>query len=276
MGRLLWFLILIPLASGSACSGSDDVDPTDVTLGETTFVVVVNPAIDPLTDQSVAAPGTAREGISVSTGRRESVTGPAGIAVLSPVDAGDPVLAVRGRGIDDEIGQRISSGDLVEVALAADPAGVEEMARVVYRFGGQVVEIFPDATPGEVNDALSASNQIVLLRGGVYQGDLQFSGSQVTLFGAGIFGGEVTIRGDVIVSGSGNRIRGARIEGRLTISGSDAGLSFSTAVGEVEVSGSDSVLLENAFCDGIAISGSGTVVLGTRGLASADPPIECR
>jgi hypothetical protein len=145
------------------------------------------------------------------------------------------------------------------------------MARVVYAFGAQVVEIGPESSASEVNSALSGSNRIVLLSGGIYEGDLDFSGSNVTLFGAGVFCGEVTILGDVTISGSNNRIRGAYIDGELTISGSDVGVSFSTFAGGVDISGSDSVLLENSVCAGLDISGSGTALLGNRGIDGSLP-----
>jgi hypothetical protein len=269
--------LLLAVALCVACSGEDDIDgdPTVVNLGETTFVVILNPAVNDLNDRSVPSPGPIREGVTATARPVSATTGPGGISVLRGVDAGDLDLGLAGQGLDASVATRIREGDLVELAIAADEAGAAEMARVVYRFGDEVVELHPDDSIDDVNDAISASNRIVFLTGGVYHGDLEFSGSDVTLFGAGATGGEVTIVGNITVSGSGNRIRGAHVQGDLDFSGSDAGMSFSRIDGHVQVSGSDSVFLESTFCGTVEVSGSGSIFLGNRGL-DEEPPAECQ
>jgi hypothetical protein len=268
-------LILTTALLAGCADEPENKDPTQVTLGETTFVVVVNPSINDLNDRTVPQPGAVRDGVTATARPISATTGPLGIAVLRAVDAGNVDLTLSGQGIDGVVATSIQARDLVEIAVAADDDGVAEMIRIVYRFGGEVIELHSDDPIDAVNDALSGSDRIVLLDGGVYSGNLEFSGSNVTLFGAGASGGEVTIVGDVTVSGSGNRIRGTRIEGDVDLSGSDAGISFSTIDGQVQVSGSDSVLLESVFCGAVDISGSGTTVLGNRGLDGDDEPPEC-
>jgi hypothetical protein len=268
-------LLSTVMCAGCNADDSDDgTDPTVVNLGETTFVVILNPAVDDLNDRSVPSPGPVREGVAATARPASATTGPLGIAVLRDVDAGDVDLGLAGHGLDASVSTNIRDRDLVELAIAADEDGAAQMARVVYRFGDEVVELHPDDSIDAVNDAISASNRIVFLAGGVYHGDLEFSGSDVTLFGAGATGGEVTIVGNVTVSGSGNRIRGAHIQGDLDLSGSDAGMSFSMVDGHVEVSGSDGVFLESTFCGPVDVSGGGSTFLGNRGLEGGPPP-EC-
>lgn len=266
---------LLALAALLAGCGSDAItDPTDVQLGETTFVFVLNPAVNDANQEDVPPPGPNQSGVSVSIQNGPSgTTGADGVAVLSLLEAG-----TRGVGFDDgngaagDLSLGIVEQDLREVAVALDGDGAAEMVNVRYAFGGEVVEITPDMTVDDVNDALSQSNVIVLVRDGTYTGDIDFSGSNVTLFGEGAGGGNVTLNGNVTVSGSANRLRGARVTGDLVVDGSDAGISFSSVTGSLTVEGSDTVLLNNAFCGSITTTGSGTVALGNAGMDPVPAP----
>jgi hypothetical protein len=250
------------------CGGDTITDPTVVTLGETTFVFVVNPGVNEVNETPVPEPGPARSDVDIAvTGGLSGTTEAAGVLVLGPVVAGTRTVGLSDTsGNTGQVALTIDEQDLREVAVALDGSGAQLMAEIIYRFGGEVVEITPATSIADVNNALARSNVIVLLRSGSYAGDLAFSGSNVTLFGEGPRGGNVTIAGNVSVSGSFNRIRGARISGDVEISGSDAGISFSTVTGETTISGSDTVLLNNAFCGPVEIGGSGTFALGNAGM----------
>jgi hypothetical protein len=194
--------------------------------------------------------------------------------VLSPVASGSRVLAFDGPD-DGEVALSIVAGDLREVAVALDAAGAEVMADIRYEFGAAVVEISPAMTLVEVNAALAASNSVVFFAAGTYTGDINFSGSNVTLFGEGNTGGSVVIDGNVTVSGSQNRIRGARITGDLAVPASNFGMSFTRVDGATDISGSSSVMLANAFCGTVTVSGSGATLLGNAGLAPIAAPSGC-
>lgn len=258
----------------AACGDEGITDPVAVELGETTFVFVLNPTVNDANEQEVPAPGGSVSDVSVSVQDGPSgTTGTDGVVAFGPVEAGTRAVSFGSTG---ELSLSISSGDLREVAVALDESGAARMANVAYQFDGQtVVEITPDMAISDVNDELAKSSQIVLLRGGTYTGDLEFSGSNVTLFGEGAEGGNVTIDGSVDVSGSGNRIRGARITGDLSVPGSDAGISFSSVTGAVTVDGSDTVLLNNAFCGDVTIEGSGVTALGNAGMSPLAAPESC-
>ena len=252
-----------------ACGGDSITEPTQVTFGETTFVVVMNPIINDINEAAVPQPGSTQSSVNVSVaGGPSGTTDASGVVVLSPLDAGTKTLSADGNDVTVAIADR----DLRELAVALDGGPASLMANVRYAFGGQVIEITPSMSLAEVNDALSQSNSIVFFRAGSYTGDLQFSGSNVTLFGEGFRGGSVTLNGNVSVGGSGNRIRGARITGNLSVPGSDVGISFSSVAGDFQLDGSDAVLLNNAFCGTVAVSGSGTSALGNEGLAPVPAP----
>ncbi len=274
---LLCGLIGIGLAVGCGAGDGTGADPTEVTLGETSFVVVVNSVVNDVTDAVVPEPGTARSDVLVEAdGGGPRVHSDAdGIAVLSPVAAGSRTLSLSDGGIGGSLVEDIADMDLVELAIAGEGDRVERMARLVYAFGAEVVELTADTPISEVNDALANSNRIVLLEGGSYEGDLEFSGSDVTLFGEGVGGGRVSIDGNVEVGGSGNRIRGATITGNLDVAGSDFGMSFSRIEGEFVLSGSDATLLQSAFCGPVDVGGSDIVALGNMGMAPVAAPEDC-
>ena len=261
---------LVACLAGAACSGESPTE-LEVTFGETTFVVIVNPVVNDANATSVPAPGSQQSGVSVAVaGGPSGSTNANGVVVLSPVVPGSKTLSVGG----SDVTVSIVDKDLRELAIARD-GSASVMAEVPYAFGGQVVEITPSMSLTEVNAALSQSNTIVFFGAGTYVGDLQFSGSNVTLFGAGATGGAVTLDGNVTVDGSFNRIRGARITGSLSIPGSDVGISFSRVVGAVQVDGSDATLLNNAFCGTVNASGSGLTALGNAGMAPIASPGGC-
>jgi hypothetical protein len=266
-------LLALSLSLG-ACGGADaSTDPTAVTLGDTTFVVVMNPPINDANAFGLTPPGPTQRGVSVidfDTGLG-GPTGADGVVVIALADGGNRRLDLRGGDITSSTQQPIERQDLVEIAFAATEGDVQVMRRITYPFEREVVELTPDMGIAAVNDALATSDRIVLLGGGTYEGDLVFAGSRVALFGAGPDGGEVRIVGSVTVSGSENRVRGAHVTGDVMLTGSEVGLSFTRVDGTTTVSGSSVSLLVNRFCGAVDVSGSGAVALGNHGLAPLAP-----
>lgn len=274
IGRILGTATAASLAlTLAACGGDAVTSPTEVTLGETTFVFLVNPVVNDANQKAVPASGPERSGVDVAIADGPSgQTDAGGVEVLAPVDAGTRIASFDDGSNSDTLHLEIADRDLREVAVALDADGAAEMANVEYAFGGEVVVITPDMSIEDVNDALGESNIIVLVEGGTYTGNVDFSGSNVTLFGEGAEGGNVTIDGDVVVSGSQNRLRGVRVTGDLSVPGSNAGISFSSVVGSLTVDGSDARLLDNAFCGSIDITGGGLLALGNAGMDPIPPP----
>jgi len=252
--------------TGCTC-GPGEGDPTDVELGDTALVVVVNPRINDLNSATVPAPGGSRAGVTVGLGEvTPRTTGPEGIAVFGGLDGGATSLEIGG----GTLPLTLTAGELRELAVSSEGASLQTMADIRYDFvGSEVIELDAGLSNAEVNAALNGSNRIVLVRGGTYTGDLVFNGSNVTLFGEGAAGGRVVLDGNVEVNGSGNRIRGARITGDLLMDGSDFALTFSQVEGESTITGSDIVLLYNRLCGTTAITGGNLTVLENAGL----PPL---
>lgn len=272
--KSLTVTLMAALVLSAGCGGDDAVtNPTDVTLGETTFVFLLNPVVNDANQKAVPPPGAAQSGVDVTVldGPSASTDG-GGVVVLAPVEEGTKSVSFDDGSNSGNLSLDITAQDLLEVAVALDAGGAAEMANVEYAFGGTVVTITPGMSIDDVNDALSQSNIIVLVEGGVYTGNVEFSGSNVTLFGEGAEGGNVTIDGNVVVSGSQNRLRGVRITGDLSVPGSNAGVSFSSVVGSLTVDGSDARLLSNAFCGGTTITGGGLLALGNGGMDPIPPP----
>ena len=271
--RFTKFSVAMLLSTAFACGGDGPTNPPDAEYGETTVVYVLNPAVNDVNAIAVPAPGTSRSGVQVAiTDGPSGSTGTNGDLALAPVTAGTWPVSFTAPGANGQLSLNIAQGDLREIAVALDGSGAGSMADIVYGFGGTVVEITPSMTIAQVNAELARSNLIVFLRAGTYTGDLEFSGSNVTLFGEGSQGGSVTINGNVIVSGSGNRLRGARITGNLSVIGSNAGISYSRVVGTLAFDGSNGVLLNNAFCGTATVGGSGLRALGNAGLSPVPAP----
>lgn len=263
--------VLALAACGDDGNSTPDANvPTDIPFGTTAIVVVVNPVVnDANTKTGLAAPGTVREGVILTTDDNvTATTGPDGIAVLAPVTAGTRTITLSGAIAGGTFSVMIADTTLREVALAAMPGSAQIMVNVDYK-SDQAFEVAPTMTNAEVNAALATSDRVVFFKGGSYDGDLDFSGSRVTLFGEGVLGGKVILNGNITVSGSDSRIRGTDINGTLTIPASKVGLSFSKTTGTVMSTGSDSMFLQNKLCGTETITGSGVTVVGNTGAAPA-------
>lgn len=277
MKQTFWNLGLAAVSvilMAGACGGEEDntIDPTDVKFGDTAIIVVVNPVVNDANGKQVPAPGPARAGVRLTTDDGVSaITDAAGIAVLGPLTPGVRTITAEGDDVSGSFTVDIGDGELRELALASEGSRAEIMVDIDYR-SARVTEILPTMTIDEVNDALAVSDTLVFFRSGLYEGNLDFSGSRVTLFGEGVLGGEVVLDGDILVSGSDSRIRGTLITGNLDIPASGVGISFSQVEGAVTAEGSDATLLANAFCGTASVTGSGAIALGNAGL---EPTIEC-
>lgn len=267
-----WPMWALLVTSIGGCSG-DATGPTTVEYGQTTFVVLVNPVINDLNEANMPAVGSVRSGVTVSVqGGPSATTDANGVAVLSGFTPGSKTILLNGSGLSGSVTVSIADKDLREVAIALTSVGAQVMANVRYPFGGTVVQVTPSMSVAQVNAALAQSSIVVFFQAGTYTGDLVFTGSNTTLFGAGPTGGRVVLSGNIAVEGSSSRIRGARILGSLTAPGSQFGFSWGAVAGALDVDGSSSVFLNSRFCGTITIAGSGVTALGNAGMAPVAPP----
>lgn len=264
---------LLALACGGSSEGAGGADaqpgPTDVRFGDTVLIVIVNPLVNDANAEAVPEPGATREGIRLTSDDGVSaVTNAEGIAVLGPLTPGGRTITAAEGDVSATFTATLGDGELLELALALEGTRAEVMVELDY-MTDRVAEVTTAMSPSEVNDALAVSDSVVFFRGGQYAGDLDFSGSRVTLFGEGMLGGEVVLDGDVTISGSNSRIRGTTITGDLTIPASGVGVSFSRVEGATTAEGSDGTYLANGFCGTANVGGSGSFALGNAGLAPA-------
>jgi hypothetical protein len=258
---------LVLSACGDGGTTPDANSPTDVPFGTTAIVVVVNPVVNDANRFTVPTPGSIKAGVTLRTDDNvTATTGPDGIAVLAPVTAGTRTITVSGAVNGGSFAVMVADRTLREVALATDQGRAEIMVNVDYK-ADQAFQLAPTMTNAEVNGVLAVSDRVVFVQGGHYTGDLDFSGSRVTLFGEGVLGGNVVLEGNITVTGSDSRIRGTAITGSLTMPASKVGLSFSRVDGPVMSQGSDGMLLANKLCGDEIVSGSGTIVVGNAGMA---------
>ena len=260
--------LFLAACGGTSGGGSPDANnPTDIPFGTTALVVVVNPVVNDANAKTVPTPGPTSAGVTLTTDDDvTATTGVDGIAVLAPVTPGMRTITVSGAVAGGTFSVMIADRTLREVALATDAGRAQVMVDVDYK-ADQAVEVSPTMSNADVNNVLAVSDRVVFFHGGSYQGDLDFSGSRITMFGEGVLGGQVVVDGNITVSGSDSRIRGAQITGNLTIPASKVGLSFSRVDGAVTSQGSDGMLLANALCGSESVTGSGTIVLGNTGAA---------
>lgn len=263
-------MALVAGGCGGDGGGGGDPDatgPTDVAFGETALVVVLNPVVNDANQANLPTPGTVRADVTLTADDDVvATTDASGIAVLGPLSAGLRTVTLSGGGLSGAFSIMMGAGELHEVAVAADGSMASIMVDIDYK-SDDVTTITADMSNATVNDALSVSDRVVFVEGGSYAGDLDLSGSRVTLFGAGARGGEVTIAGNVVMSGSDSRIRGTLITGSLSVPASGLGLSFSQVDGTTSGEGSDATFLANALCGTVSATGSGTVALDNAGMA---------
>lgn len=264
--------LLASLVAGCGGVSSPSTSPTNVRFGDTAIVVVVNPVVNDANLRSVPAPGPTRSGVRLTSDDGVAATTDAtGIAVLAPLTAGVRTISVSGSNVGGSFMVTMAVGQLHEVALATQGTSAQVMVDLDYK-SDQVTQITPTTTVADVNAALAVSDTVVFFQGGVYTGDINFSGSRVTLFGEGALGGQVELQGNVTMSGSDSRIRGTHITGNLSMPASGLGLSFSRVDGTTSAEGSDATLLDNGICGSETVTGSGSLVIGNAGMA---PTTQC-
>jgi hypothetical protein len=131
----------------------------------------------------------------------------------------------------------------------------------------------PEVELTEISATLEEDGVIVVLRPGVYVGDLVIKGRDVLIFGEGWADSAVVIDGSVAVEGNGGRIRGVTITGELASKGNDFGISFSRVLGTTSITGNGGVFLRNTFCGATVVPSSDATLLDNYGVAPIETPL---
>jgi hypothetical protein len=277
--------VLVPLVLAlsvalGGCKGDDEDDGTDLgseagdlPAGSTAIVVVLNPI--PNDGHSVGLPsitGSAREGVAVNAEPGgEDVTDPTGIAVVG-AEVGNTALLLSDVETPPELALDVlAAGDVYDAAVAFDGAGAEYFELTPIRYpvgqGSGAVFIEPGTAISDIEAELAVDEVVVVLRPGVYTGDLTITGRGVLLFGEGFSENNVVIDGSVSALGEAVRLRGLTIAGNVTSAGNNFGMSFSEVRGDASITGNGGAFLRNVFCGQVSVPTDNAALLDNYGIA---------
>lgn len=253
-------------------------DTADVPAGSTVVVAVLNPVVN--TPHNTGVPdelGDVREGIDVDPEPGDAAVTADGVAVAEvPVGPIDLHVGSATLGLDV-----VAAGDVFDAPIAFDGGGAAYFANTPIRYavgeGGGAIFFDPETGLSEIASSLEEDNVVVVLRPGVYVGDLVIRGEGILLFGEGWGDYEVVIDGSVSANGNGVRLRGVTITGDLAAKGNNFGISFSRVFGTTSITGQAGAYLRNIFCGPTTVPSSNATLLDNYGVPpiEAPPPGQC-
>jgi hypothetical protein len=246
-------------------------DTADVPAGSTVVVAVINPVVN--TPHNTGVPGElgdVREGIDVDPEPGGVAVTVDGLAVADvPVASIDLHVGPATLGLDVD-----AAGDVYDAPIAFDGTAAAYFANTPIRYavgqGGGAIFFDPDSGLSEIATSLEEDDVVVVLRPGVYVGDLVIRGKGILLFGEGWGDHSVVIDGSVSADGNGVRLRGLTITGDLAAKGNNFGISFSRVFGTTSITGQAGAYLRNIFCGPTTVPSSNATLLDNYGV----PPIE--
>jgi hypothetical protein len=175
----------------------------------------------------------------------------------------------------------VAEGDVYDAAVGYDGTVADyfELTPIRHAVGepSGAIYIEPDTAIGEIESTLESDDVVVVLRPGVYAGDLTIRGRGALLFGEGFSGDAVVIDGSVTALGEEVRLRGLTITGGVTSAGNSFGMSFSRVFGDASITGNGGAFLRNVFCAAVDVPSSNAALLDNYGVApiEAVPPERC-
>jgi hypothetical protein len=247
------------------CEGNDlpILGPDAVPLGQTAFVVLVNPTVN-LSNKAMVPPiGAFRSGVAVGVvGGPAETTDRYGIAALTPVTAGSKTVTLP----SGQFAATIADKDVRDLFIAWPGSTAALMTEVTYPFGGTLVDA-GSLNNQQINAELAKDSLVVYLPRGNYAGNLNFAGNGVSVYAEGAAGGLVTLNGNVNVTGSNNRLRGVRVLGNVAITGNGFSMTYGRVDGTTQALGADIRLLRNALCGTVTVTGANLMLLDNAGPA---------
>lgn len=255
----------------SMAATAADVD-AGLPVGVTFLVAVVNPAVN--TPHNTGVPGElgdGRDGIHIDPmpgGAAATVDGLALVEV--PAASIDLFVGPAGLGL-----VVAASGEVIDAPIAFDGKAAAFFAATPIRYPlGDAVFFDPTVSSAELEKALAGDRAVVVLRPGVYVGDLVITGRDVLVFGLGWSERAVVIEGSVTAEGKGVRLRGVTITGNLSSQAKGFGISFSRVLGATNVTGAGGAFLRNVFCGTTVVPSKSVLLLDNFGVPPlASPPL---
>jgi hypothetical protein len=263
-----------PPDAGDAGDAGDEGDSADVPAGSTVLVAILNPVVNsPHTTGVPGEQGTVRDGIDVDPEPGGADVSVDGLAVVEvPVGSIDVRVGPAALGLDVDI-----AGDVYDAPIAFDGDRAAYFANTPIRYpvgeGGGAIFFDPDIALSEINATLTEDNVIVVLRPGIYAGDLVIKGRDVLVFGEGWSEFAVVIDGSVSVEGNGDRVRGVTITGDLASKGNGFGISFSRVLGTTSITSNGGAFVRNVFCGPAVVPSTDATLLDNYGIAPIETPL---
>jgi hypothetical protein len=245
----------------------------DVAAGATTFVAVLNPIVN--TGHTTGTPGslgTGRDGVTVAIRGGASITTADGLGVL-PAPVGPITVDVGAAAIGHTV---VAEGDVYDapIAVSGTTAAYFDATPIRYAVGKGSGAVFfaPTDNIGTIETKLGDDDVVVVLRPGIYKGNLRITGKGALLFGEGFKDRAVTIEGSISAEGEEVRLRGLTITGNLESKGNNFGISFSVVRGATTISGNGGAFVRNVFCGQTKVPSSNATLLDNYGVEPIKAP----
>lgn len=249
-------------------------DTADVPAGSTVLVAIVNPVVNNPHNTGVPGEqGSVRDGIDVDPEPGGAAVTVDGLAVVDiPVGSIDILVGPAALGLDVD-----AAGDVFDAPIAFDGERAAYFANTPIRYpvgeAGGAIFFDPDIALSEISATLEKDNVVVVLRPGVYVGDLMIKGRDVLVFGEGWGDFAVVLDGSISAEGNGIRVRGLTITGELAAKGNDFGISFSRVLGTTSITGNGGAFVRNVFCGQTVVPSTNATLLDNYGVAPIETPL---
>jgi hypothetical protein len=175
----------------------------------------------------------------------------------------------------------VADGDVYDAPIAWDGTTAEGFDGTPIRYavgsGSGAIFLDPETPIAQIEDELAEDEVVVVLRPGVYVGDITIRGRDVLLFGEGFSEAAVVVEGTIQASGEAVRLRGLSVTGGVIAEGNNFGMSFMVVHGETRITGNGGAFLRNVFCGPVTVPSGSATLLDNYGLAPLEdvPPDRC-
>jgi len=261
----------ITLDVSDAAESTAGPEITPIPAGSAVVVVIVNPVVNSTHAGGVPGElGQLRDEIAVEAepgGAAVTLDGLA-VAELAP---GSLELRVGAATLSLDVS---AMGDIIDAPIAYDGASAAYFSNTPLRYPAgaatKATRLDPETPRAAIAAALAKDGAVVVLRPGVYAGDLAIEGHGVLLLGEGWTDHAAVIDGSLTADGDDVRVRGVTITGDLVSTGTKFAISFSRVLGATSVTADDGVFVRNIFCEATTIPAS--IALDNFGLGPIEEP----
>jgi len=243
-----------------------------IPAGSTVVVVLINPVVNE--GHAGGTPGElgqVRDAVAIDPEPGGAAATVDGLAVAEVV-AGSLVLRVGDATLSLDVP---AEADLIDAPIAFDGEKAAYFSNTPIRHPtAAAVRLTADVPAEDLAGSLAEDGAVVVLRAGVYPGDLVIAGDDVLLLGEGWTDAAAVIDGSVVVEGDRVRLRGLTIHGDLSARGDKIGVSFTRVLGVADLRSAGATFIRDVFCGGVSTTPKGAMLLENYGIAPLLVPPE--